>query len=633
MPMKIWLTLLLYFFISQAVQAQSPTVKKAQVSFDRAQGYLKSDQYDLAVQALTETVKLDPGFQYAYLQLGDLNRRLKAYAPAKSAYLKALSLPPVPDHRIYFSLGEVELATGDYSNSLKHMQTFIKEYKGNDKEFTTKAEKYLTDVQFAISALQSPVKYEPVNMGPIINSANRDYFPSLTADGNTIIFSRKINDNEDFYIAQLKDGSWSSPQGLSDKINTSNFNEGAQSISPDGSYLFFTGCGRPDGFGRCDIYLSHKEGDSWGTPFNLGNKVNSEYWDSQPSISPDGSTLYFVSNRPGGYGSYDIWKSTLQSDGYWSTAVNLGPKINTRYDEHTPFIHPDGKTLYFSSDGWPGMGSKDIFLSRMDENGAWGTAQNLGYPINTFSEETGLIVSPDGTLGLFSSDLKGGFGDMDIYSFEMPSNKRPMAISYVKGIVKDKETGAFLDAEIQLVNLKSKEIAYNDFTSPENGSFLAVMPQGGNYSLNVTADGYLFYSENFDPRIGFYKEPYQIEINLTKIKVGNDVVLKNIFFNTSAFALLPESLTELHTLVQLLEDNKNLSIEIQGHTDNVGNDLLNEKLSLNRAKAVYDYIIAQKIAPERLSYKGYGRLKPIAENDTEQHKQQNRRTSFVVTKI
>ena len=208
-----------------------------------------------------------------------------------------------------------------------------------------------------------------------------------------------------------------------------------------------------------------------------------------------------------------------------------------------------------------------------------------------------------------------------------------MAISYVKGIVKDKETGAFLDAEIQLVNLKSKEIAYNDFTSPENGSFLAVMPQGGNYSLNVTADGYLFYSENFGPRIGFYKEPYQIEVKLTKIRVGNDVVLKNIFFNTNAFALLPESLTELHTLVQLLEDNKNLNIEIQGHTDNVGNDLLNEKLSLNRAKAVYDFIIAQKIAPERLSYKGYGRLKPIAENDTEQHKQQNRRTSFVVTKI
>ncbi|RYD75300.1 MAG: hypothetical protein EOP55_13725, partial [Sphingobacteriales bacterium] len=293
-----------------------------------------------------------------------------------------------------------------------------------------------------------------------------------------LIFCRNISGNEDFFISHKGPDAWSSPTPLSNKINTPNFNEGAQSISPDGLYLFFTGCNRPDGMGRCDLYVSHKEGNNWGEPFNLGTPVNSTYWDSQPAVSPDGSKLYFVSNRPGGLGGYDIWQTSLQSDGYWTQPTNLGPDINTPYDEQTPFVHSDGRTLYFSSDGWPGMGDKDIFISRMDETGKWGKPENMGYPINTFSEETGLIVTPDGKLGLFSSNLKGGYGDMDIYQFEMPVNKRPLPVTYVKGIVKDKETGAFLTAQVQVMNVTNKQTLYNDYTSTDNGSFLAVMPMG-----------------------------------------------------------------------------------------------------------------------------------------------------------
>jgi tetratricopeptide (TPR) repeat protein len=253
--MRKWLLIVLFVFVANSASAQKSAVKKAQDNFDKAQVLLKKDQYDAAVASLEETIKFDPEFQYAYVQLGDLSRRLKDFSKAKSAYLKAINLKTAIDPRVYFGLAESELSTGDYENGFKHIQTFTQEYKGNDQDFLAKSKKYLGDAEFAIKAIQNPVKYEPINMGPEINSVNRDYFPSLTADGNTLIFSRNIEENEDFYISQRINDKWNAPKGLSDKINTPNFNEGAQSISPDGSYLFFTGCGRPDGLGRCDIYL------------------------------------------------------------------------------------------------------------------------------------------------------------------------------------------------------------------------------------------------------------------------------------------------------------------------------------------------------------------------------------------
>jgi outer membrane protein OmpA-like peptidoglycan-associated protein/Tol biopolymer transport system component len=631
--MKKLLFLFFLYFTACHVNAQTSAIKKAQNSFDKAQAHLKNDQYHLAIAALTDAVKADPDFQFAFIQLGDINRRIKAYDASRAAFKSAIALGKDADPRMYYGLAEADINTGDYADGLNNIKLFLNKYKGTDPDFIRRANKYLKDCEFATLAIKSPKKYEPVNLGDAINSKYRDYFPSVTADGEKMIFSRNISDNEDFYIAEKKGNKWGIPVQLSNKINTEKFNEGAQSISADGRYLFFTGCNRPDGLGRCDIYVSHKEGSSWGEPFNLGAPLNTPYWESQPTISPDGNTLYFVSNRPGGLGGYDIWKSMLKSDGYWSKPENLGAEINTPYDEHTPFIHSDGRTLYFSSDGWPGMGNKDIFLSRLGDNSKWSLPENLGYPINTFNEETGLIVTPDGTEGLFSSNLKGGYGDMDIYQFKMPADKKPMPITYVKGMVKDKQTGKFLEARVQVVNLKTKNTEYDDFTSAENGEFLAVMPIGGNYLFNVSADGYLFHSENYQLNEAYINTPFLLQIALEKLKIGTNVVLKNIFFNTNEYVLLPASVTELGTLSNLLKNNSKISIEIQGHTDNVGNDADNKKLSLMRAKAVYDYLTAQKIAPERLAYKGFGETAPIANNDTETNRKLNRRTSFVITSL
>lgn len=628
------LLMIMLCWMSFSVHAQNSPVRKAQDNFEDAQQYLRQNIYDEGIKFLDEAIKYDPKFQLAYIQLGDVYKRLKNYSKAKENYQKAVNSASTIEVRIYYALGESSLLTGDYAKAKNSLLSFQQKYTGKDLELINKAKKYIVDCEFALLAMQKPTKYEPINMGFYINSADREYFPTQTADGLTIIFTRVVNNNEDFFIATKKNNEWQKAKPLSTKINTPNYNEGAQSISPDGKYLFFTGCNRQDGFGRCDIYVSRKEGNDWGQAINLGKTINSEYWESQPSISPDGTTLYFVSNRPGGVGSYDIWKSTLTDEGVWTTPANLGANINTIYDESTPFIHADGKTLYFSSNGWPGFGDKDIFFSRISADGTFAKPVNLGYPINSFNEEIGLTVSADGNEGLFSANVTGGgFGELDIYRFKLPEFAKPLPVTYVKGIVKDKETKELLAASVLVVDLKSNNAVFNDFTSAETGDFLAVMPIGSDYAFNADAPGYLFNSQRFELKDHKSNKPYEVEILLEKIKVGGNVTLNNVFFDTNKYELLPHSLVELTILTALLNSNPTLEIEVQGYTDSVGDDKLNERLSENRAKAVYDYLVKEGISSKRLRYKGFGKTNPRADNATEEGRKQNRRTEVVVTKL
>ncbi|MNK03473.1 putative lipoprotein YiaD precursor [compost metagenome] len=627
-------TCLLFFFLclSNLVYSQS-TVKKAQNSFEDAQQFVRQNIFDEAIKHLNDAVKADPKFQKAYLQLGDIYKRLRNIQKAKENYRLAINAAPVESPNIYFILGETELQTGAYIQARQSFESFITKAVNVDAKFTDKAKKYILDCDFSVDAIKKPVPYEPFNMGFYVNSEHRDYFPALTADGQTIIFTRNVKGNEDFYTSVKKDGEWQKAESLSENINTPNFNEGAQSISPDGRYLFFTGCNRPDGVGRCDIYVCRKEGNNWSKPVNLGQTINTGEWESQPSISADGSTLYFLSNRAGGFGGYDIWKSVMNDEGYWTKPTNLGPNVNTPYDEATPFIHPDGKTLYFSSDGWPGLGQKDIFYSKLQNDGTFAKAVNLGYPINTFNDEFGFIVSADGREGLFSSDLDGGFGDVDIYRFKLPEALKPEPVTYVKGIVKDAETKETLAASVLVINLKTDIAAYNEITDKATGDFMAVMPANQSYSFNIFSDGYLLYSKHFDIKPADANKPFELEILLDKIRIGSKVLLNNIFFETNKFELLPQSMTELNILTDVLKSNPNVAIEIQGHTDNVGDHKANQKLSENRAKAVYEYLFNNGIDKKQLTFKGYGEEKPAFDNTTEEGRQKNRRTEFLVVKI
>lgn len=610
---------------------QSSPNKKAQVYFEKAGPFIDKFDYIAAEQALKNAVEADPLFQNAYIVLAGVYKAQKKYQDARVAYEKAILINKTVAPEVIYSLAETIFATQDYLKAKQHFTDFLALDSSSEK--ARRAKKYLLDCDFANIAIRKPVKYNPVNLGEGVNTVDAEYFPAITADGETLVFTRQVNGNEDFWTAQFKNSIWGLATPLSSKINTTRYNEGAQTISPDGKYLFFTGCNRPDGLGRCDIYVSHREGKDWGEPYNVGQPVNSEFWESQPAISPDGRTLYFISNRPGGYGGYDIWKSTITDDAKWGPAINLGPGINTAFDENTPFLHADGKTLYFSSNGWPGFGNKDIYFSRQDNDGQWQKPFNIGYPINSFEDESGLVVSADGNSGLFSSNLKGGYGMQDIYSFGIPETARPSKISYVKGIVRDRDTKKTIESNVQVIDLKTNKTVFDDYTDPETGQFLAVMPIGSNYLFNVNAEGYLFYSENFELKSGDINKPYQIEVYIEKIKQGGNVTLKNIFFDTNKFNLLPASIRELDLLIDFLHQNENVQIEIQGHTDNVGDDKLNEKLSFNRANAVYAYLVKNSIDAKRLTFKGFGAGKPIADNKTETGRKNNRRTSFVITKI
>jgi len=606
----------------------STTNREAIKEFALANQSLDESAYEEALALLQKALQADSNFVEAHAQLADLYRLMRQHAAAVTQYHKVIALNPEFNRSVYLKAGDEEIILAHYEQAEHYLEKYLT-YPNLTAQNNALAEKLLADCKFSIVAIQHPVPFKPVNMGPEINTADDEYMPVATADESMLIFTRKINNNEDFYKSVKVDGKWQTATYLSDQINTPQYNEGAQSITQDGKFLFFTGCNRPDGLGHCDIYIAQKKGDDWGKPFDLSPPINTPGWEAQPSISADGKTLFFVSNRKGGYGGYDIWKSTLGDKG-WGEPENLGPNINTMYDEQSPFIHPDDSTLYFSSNGWPGLGGRDLFVSRLGKDGKWQKPVNMGYPINTSGDENGLTLTAEGSHAFFSSNNLDGFGGYDIYTFELPENLRPNLVTYVKGKVNDAKDKHPLEADVEIIDLQKNEPVYEDNSDAENGSFLATLKSGKNYGLNISKSGYLFYSQNFSLIGHESKNPYDIAVLLEPIEIGNTVILNNIFFDTNSFELKTESLAELDKLVDFMTVNPTLKIEISGHTDNVGNDQSNQVLSENRAKSVYQYLISNKVDASRLVFKGYGETQPIAPNTTDEGRQKNRRTEFKI---
>jgi outer membrane protein OmpA-like peptidoglycan-associated protein len=618
------------------------TTKSKRAIQDYQEAIAKAHQkaFDQAIALLKNAIQEDPDFIEATIMLGEVYSDNMQDSLAIITLRKAISLNPDFFPGIYSNLANLEFNNAMYDDALTHIKTYLS-YPNQNPKYKNDAEWLLKSCEFAVNAVKHPVPFNPQNLGKNINSKYDEYWPSLSADEQTMVFTEKLpidpnnpevyrNRQEDFYYSDMVDGKWLPAKTEGPPLNTPG-NEGAQTISADGKLMIFTGCNRRDGYGNCDLYFSKKEGDSWTIPQNLGKPINTNAKETQPSLSSDGKTIYFASNRPGSKGNLDIWKSDVKEDGTWSNPINLGDSINTTSDDQSPFIHPDNQTLYFSSKGWPGMGGYDLYMSRRINDTLWTKARNLGYPINTNYNEVGMMVNARGTTAYYSSNRFGGFGGDDIYSFDLYKEVRPTMVSYMKGRVFDAETNAPLNARFELIDLASAKNIM-DAWSNSDGSFLVCIPEGKDYALNVNRKGYLFYSDNFKMTHGDFVQPFVKDVPLKPIKVGEKVVMRNIFFDLESYKLKEESKIELHKLIKLLTENPQMQIEISGHTDKTGKPDFNLKLSANRAKAVADYLIQNGIDPKRLLSKGYGETQPMASNDTEEGRAQNRRTEFKVIK-
>ena len=507
------------------------------LNFNKAEIYFK------------EAISIDKKFYEAYIMLGDLMAKQKRYVEASLNYRAAVKIDSLFFKPVFFTLANAEIMYGNYGSALVHYNVYLAQ-AGMSARNRIVAAKNVKNCEFAINALKNPIPFNPVSVGSGINTNDDEYWPSITADGQTMIFTRQqatvenqssyVLEQEDFYVSYFSDNSWQKAFNAGAPLNTIQ-NEGAQTLSSNGNYMFFTACERPGGMGSCDLYFSSLNDGKWSEPVNLRSPVNSPSWESQPSISADGKTLFFSSSRPGGFGGKDLWLSRLNEKNIWTKPVNLGKVINTDGDEMSPFIHFDGKTLYFASDGRVGMGGFDIYMTRLKDDSTWTDPKNLGYPINTYNDEMGLIIESEGKKAYFSS-IRNKANGKDIFTFDLYESARPNPVSYLKGKVYDKETGKLLKADYELINLSTNKIAIKSSTDA-TGNFLVCLPSGFNYGINVSKPGYLFYSENFMFE-GQHTvvEPYIKKIILNPIKVGEKMQLSNVFYEIDSWQLKKESM-------------------------------------------------------------------------------------------
>jgi len=617
--------------------------KKAIKLYEEALAALDARKYDEAAALLTQAVGKDENFTDAHLVLGEVNLQLGNTAEAKENLETATRIEPRKFMAAYFYLGGIYISEMDYETAKKNLLIYT---QNNPKEspMTSRAQLALRSCDFAISALKNPVDFQPINMGPKVNTPFPEYYPTLTVDEEELLFTRRIENSqafqgvhEDFYVAKNGTDGYGQAANLRN-VNTL-MNEGAPSYSASGNLLFFTACdlfgdygGGRTGLGSCDIFYAFKNGDQWSDAVNLGGQINSGVWETQPSFSADGRTLYFIRGKRvgNGIGQQDIWFSELNDEGLWSKAKKIPGSVNTPYTEESVFIHPDGQTLYFASDGHPGMGGLDLFLSKKNPDGSWGEPVNLGYPINTEKDENSLLVSSSGQLALFASDREGGYGDLDLYHFNLPESARPEPVTYAKGRVYDDRTLRPLGSDFEIINLSTSQRMATGTSDSKNGTFLMPLPTGNEYMVNVSKKDYMFYSKNFKLTDADIAEPFSLNIPLKRIESGNAVVLENVFFDSDSYALKENSKIELGKLVSFLNLNPELDIEIGGHTDDVGNDADNLSLSKNRAESVKGFLIESGIEADRVNAVGYGETSPLESNDTAAGKAINRRTEFKI---
>jgi outer membrane protein OmpA-like peptidoglycan-associated protein len=631
---------------------------------------LESYYFKNAIPYYLNAYKLNPNNAVLNYHLGKAYLFSNFKDKAIEYLVKAIQLNPqvAPDINLYLGMGyhidmQWDKAIESYN---KHLAILHPKDDSGVREDINIA---VTQCNYGKDITENPIRVKIDNVGAGINSPYPDYSPVISADESIMLFTSRrpettgggmdplINEPfEDMYMAERLNSVWGKAKNMGTNVNTEGHDSNC-GLSADGQkFLIYKDVNRGD------VFISELEGTEWSKPERLNKNINTAFHESSSCFSPDGNTIYFVSDKPeGGFGGRDIYKSTKDAKGKWGEAVNLGSVINTSLDEEGVFLHPDGKTLYFSSKGHSSIGGYDVFKSIYDaKSNEWSEPKNIGYPINTTDDDVFFTVTANGKHAYYSSIRPGGFGEKDVYRITFLGDEKKMVtttednlisslsesikesikpqkleieeaqLTLLKGVILDDKTNKPISATIEIIDNEKNEVIASFKSNSVTGKYLVSMPAGKNYGISVHKEDYLFHSENFDlPKSAEYQEVTK-DIKLKNIAVGNSIVLKNIFFDFNKATLRNESENEIQQLVKLLTDVPTMKIEISGHTDSRGSDDYNKNLSNQRAKAVYDRLIQKGIDASRLTYVGFGEEKPIATNDTEEGRQLNRRTEFKV---
>jgi outer membrane protein OmpA-like peptidoglycan-associated protein len=610
---------LILLCLSFAIQAQDDKALK------KGDGYFNAGNFYAAISAYEEAYSLKKDNPYTHLQLAKCYVQVSRHSKALEYANNAVKLSSKPTNEMLFTLAYTLQLDHQFDKAIEYYQK--SDIHGSNRKVTSK---HIKECEYGRQYIKNPKDAKVTNAGPLINTEHNEYLPHITADRSKLFFTsrrpgstggKKAPDgqlHEDIYMSLNKGGAWDHPTNVT-SLNTDG-HDACVGLSDDGQTMFVY-----KGTNGGDLYISELKGKNWTKPEAL--PFNTPGFESSASLSSDGRTLYFV-YASSASGNRDIFVCNRTLSGVWSKPRKV-PSINTEYDEDAPFIHPDGKTLYFSSKGHSSMGGYDIFKSTQTATG-WSTPENLGYPINTAKDEIYFVLAADGKVGFYSSDKEGGMGKQDIYSIRMPVSQKQPELELLTGTVRDANTNKAVEAEITITDNATKEVISKTKSNSEDGNYLVALPCGKNYGVAIEKAGHLFHSENVNlPCSQGYREVKK-EIKLISAKPGAKVVLKNIFFDTGKSELRPESSSELQRLVKLLQTNPALKIEVSGHTDNIGDPKLNQALSETRAQNVLNFLVSNGIPKSRLVAKGYGSTQPIDNNNTEAGRQNNRRTEFKV---
>jgi outer membrane protein OmpA-like peptidoglycan-associated protein/tetratricopeptide (TPR) repeat protein len=653
----LFTTLILFFsaLFSPGVYAQAGDQcnnqysKKVEKSYDEGISYFKKGNYTEASRIMKGVIGQEPDFVDAYYVLGlsCFKRANSNFKEAEKYFRKVAELCPSYNVYTYYYLAEITYGSERYDSTIRYLEIFLKDVDKikSDKDYS-RAVDLLKYSKFYLEMTREPVPFDPTVVEGISTPEN-EYLPILSPDNHMAFFTRESKlpgekntliqaekYKEKFMFSELQpDNKFAVGEEMPEPFNL-NDNEGGATLTVDNNTLYYTVCKYTlnNTYYNCDIYFSEYTDGEWTPIKSVSDKINlPTTWESQPSISSDGRSLYFVSDRTGGYGGYDIYRSVKSDKGEWGTPINLGPAINSSGNEKSPFIHPDGKTLYFSSDGWLGLGGYDIFYARLNDDGTWSKPVNIGYPINSPDDEVGFFVSTDGQKGFFASNKLKGVGGWDLYSFDLYQAARPGKVLFLSGTVKTETENEMAKTRIELKNMETKKISEIPLDSI-TGKYVAVAPFNNDYIMTVKKEGFVYETRYISKVDSVYKMPAKLDVEIQPIELNKSYRINDIYFAFNSYDLAEESKAVLDQLIEFLSENESICIEIQGHTDNIGNDADNLKLSANRARSVYNYLVANQISQNRLTSKGYGETMPVASNDTEEGRAKNRRTVFVITR-